>query len=68
MDALLNQGLSLMKDLCGEGAAPRLWGSELPPDSLQASAALARERRIWEVHSNAFLQGETAFMAVCFAV
>eukprot|EP00969_Alexandrium_andersonii_P056945 2511183-Alexandrium_andersonii.AAC.1 len=68
MDALANQGLSLMKELCGQGAAPRLWGEDLPPDSLQAWAALARGRRIWEEHSNAYLQGETAYRAISFTV
>eukprot|EP00969_Alexandrium_andersonii_P013365 583223-Alexandrium_andersonii.AAC.1 len=63
MDGLLQQGLSLVKGLCGQGAAPRLWGGELPPGSLQAWAALARGRIIWEEHSSAFRQGETAFVA-----
>eukprot|EP00969_Alexandrium_andersonii_P088864 3921482-Alexandrium_andersonii.AAC.1 len=68
MDALLQQGLSFMKDLGGLGAAPRLWGSDLPPDSVQAWAALAKERRIWEKHSGAFSQGDSAYRAVCLAV
>eukprot|EP00969_Alexandrium_andersonii_P249532 11028113-Alexandrium_andersonii.AAC.1 len=68
MDALANQGLSLTKELCGQGAAPRLWGEDLPPDGQQAWAALARERRIWEENSNAYLQGETAIRAISFAV
>eukprot|EP00969_Alexandrium_andersonii_P147273 6512383-Alexandrium_andersonii.AAC.1 len=52
MDALMDQGLSLAKDLRDSDARHRARGEDLPPDSPEAWATLARGRRIWEGRSS----------------